>query len=336
MLVEPQVAPLGVGSWLEVTAPARLHFGLLNETGLYGRIDGGLGVAVAQPCWKYRLQRAPDCRVSGPLALELADSALAALHDICGQLSLPPLALDVVEAVPAHAGFGSKTSLLTSLASALFKLGGRSPTAQSIARAVGRGGTSGVGVYLSRGGGLVVDLGRRFPQEKNGFAPSSTSASDPPLLLTRLAGAPASIVHLRFTAEGPSGAEEQEVFAQACPVPASETMVMLARVLSQIVPAYLEQDLQTLQSGLDAIQNLGLKREEWAAQTHVTRAFRAHFTSLLPGLALCLSSMGPTMFVFTNDPARVLRAIGSFDVKPYHLTITSVADYGTCVQWFRG
>lgn len=311
---------------VHVTAPARLHFGLLNESGLFGRIDGGVGVAVADPAWRYCLRPAARVAVRGAITPELAAAAEHVITRLTGELRLQPFELVVIDEIPAHAGLGSKTALLVSIGRALFDLAGRTPSEYDVARAVGRGGTSGMGTYLSREGGLAVDLGRGFPRDKSRFVPSSASASAPPLLLAQLGASACPVVHFRFDAAGPSGAAERAVFERACPVPEPETAMLLARTMSQIIPGYLEGEDAALQSGLEAIQHLGLKRHEWAAQSPVTQAFRAHFRRAAPDLALCLSSMGPTMFVFAEAPQRVLDVIDAFAGVPVHLCVTGVGN----------
>ena len=240
--------------------------------------------------------------------------------------------MDVHEGIPPHAGFGSKTSLLGSLALALQPPDAGALTPDELATLTGRGGTSGVGINLIRTGGAVVDVGRRFPEAKAVFGPSSTSTPTPPTLMMALEAPALSVVHLRYENMGPSGPQEVEIFRRACPVREQETTELLAHTFAQVVPGLLESDERAVNLGLAALQDKGLKRHEWEAQSTTTLAFRSHVRNLLPGVGLALSSMGPTMFALLSDPAPFLDAVRTFHTEPIAVAITQASVSGALVE----
>ena len=92
----------------------------------------------------------------------------------------PGIKLTFVSEIPMHCGFGSGTQLALGIAQAanvLYELG---LDVQELATAVGRGGTSGIGVAAFDAGGFIVDGGHRFPEQKASFLPSSAVGDIPP------------------------------------------------------------------------------------------------------------------------------------------------------------
>lgn len=314
-----------------VTAPARLHLGLLNMSGLFDRMDGGLGVSITEPRWQLRAMAADDIRIVG-LRGELHDAATRALQALCVEFSMPGIYIFVEQGVPAHVGLGSKTSLLMALGRAVCQLTGNAFDVTQIAMVVGRGGTSGAGVNLARRGGVVWDAGHRFSAKNGTFGPSSTSVARPPQPITRLVPSDLFVVHFRYHAVGPSGSAERKIFADTCPLPSDETTRLLLLASGVVLPCMAEAAYGIeLQVALAEMQYLGLKRAEWDAQDHVTLRFREHWETSDVGVALCLSSMGPTMFVLAPDLTRVRQLIGGFDEDPVHYTEARVSDSGIAV-----
>ena len=328
-----QPAMLPPARWNEtlVTAPARLHLGLLNMSGLFDRMDGGVGVSITEPRWQLRVKAADAIRVLG-LRGELHDAATRALQALCDEFSIPGIYIFVEQDVPAHVGLGSKTSLLMALGRAVCQLAGNNFDVTHIAMVVGRGGTSGAGVNLARCGGVVWDSGHRLSAKDGTFGPSSTSAARPPQAVTRLAPSDLFAVHFRYYPVGPSGSAERKIFADTCPVPRDETTRLLLLASGVVLPCMAEAAYGVdLQAALTEMQYLGLKRAEWDAQDDVTLRFRKHWETSGVDVALCLSSMGPTMFVLTPDLTGVRQAISGFDQDPVHYTEARVSDSGIAV-----
>ena len=97
-------------SEIVVTAPARLHFGMLDPAGLGGRRFGGFGVGIESPRVVVTVRPRPgdEVVVTGSQAERAATFARRAWSrlGIGGGVEV-----DVREAIPSHMGLGSGTKL---------------------------------------------------------------------------------------------------------------------------------------------------------------------------------------------------------------------------------
>ena len=97
----------------EIRTAARLHLGLLDTRDPFG----GVGLMLAQPATRIRVQAAQRFEARGP-AQERIES-VAARFAAYWQLAEPPAcAIEVVERPPPHAGLGSGTQLAMAVAEA--------------------------------------------------------------------------------------------------------------------------------------------------------------------------------------------------------------------------
>src|SRR5215472_14263496 len=86
---------------ITVTIPARLHLGFLDLNGSLGRRFGSIGLAITGFRTKVVLRRAARNHVTGPEH----ERAMSHLDKLVRRLAVGGgHAVDVVEAVPAHAG----------------------------------------------------------------------------------------------------------------------------------------------------------------------------------------------------------------------------------------
>lgn len=149
---------------IRITAPSRLHFGLLHvptagePAGL--RRFGGLGLMLRQPGIGLTVEIADEWSATGPSA----DRALTAAQRVVGQLPVErrrPLAI-AVEACPAeHVGLGVGTQLAMAVADACWRLlSDKSLSSDELANFAGRGERSRIGVEGHFRGGLLLDGGQ--------------------------------------------------------------------------------------------------------------------------------------------------------------------------------
>jgi beta-ribofuranosylaminobenzene 5'-phosphate synthase len=150
-----------------VQTPSRLHFGLfrvarsVSADGYSGRRFGGVGLMVKTP--GLRLALHPDKRWSaeGPLA----DRALAFSRRFVETLpdnALVPQHFIIEQAPPEHVGLGTGTQLGLAVARALAMAAGRSELdATELARRIGRGQRSALGIHGFEHGGFLVEGGKR-------------------------------------------------------------------------------------------------------------------------------------------------------------------------------
>ncbi len=143
-----------------VTAPARLHFGMLDPAGLGARRFGGCGVAVESP--HVAVSVAPrsgdDIVAHGPDASRAVAFARRArtAFGLSGGIEI-----SVREAIPPHIGLGSGTKLGLAVARGVAELAGVAAAPEELAGASARGVRSSVGCWTFAAPGLVVEAGVR-------------------------------------------------------------------------------------------------------------------------------------------------------------------------------
>jgi beta-ribofuranosylaminobenzene 5'-phosphate synthase len=187
MSSDPASQPTAV----EIRTPARLHLGMLSFGVAGTRSFGGVGVMIDRPGVHVRVRRANRLEARGPHAERAVKFARA-----CGQawgLGDVGCSIEVLSAAAGHVGLGSGTQLGLAVAAAMRQLFQRpvdeaagpgsphpaqepldasehdwlfdTPEAIALARVVGRGRRSSVGVYGFSRGGLIVEAGRVLPAD---------------------------------------------------------------------------------------------------------------------------------------------------------------------------
>jgi beta-RFAP synthase len=156
---------------------------------------------------------------------------------------LPPQQIIVEEAPPEHVGLGVGTQLGLAVGRALALAWGYNLDAPDLARRVGRGLRSAVGVYGFAHGGFLVESGKRYGQEES-LAPLAIRASFPSewrVVLVTPREAP-----------GLHGAAELEAFAHlaARPDARARTDALCRLVLLGMLPALAKADLQAFGESL--------------------------------------------------------------------------------------
>lgn len=215
--------------------------GFLDLNGGLGRRFGSLGLALEELAVQVTVCRAATLTVEGPQAERAA---------ACARRALDALGLDaglhvrVEEAIPEHAGLGSGTQLALALGTALARLHGIHWPAREIARALGRGGRSGIGLGLFDRGGFLVDGGRRSDQDT------------PPSVITRMDFPAAWRLVLIFdrSFQGLHGAEEKAAFARLPTFPEERAGQLCRLALMGALPALAERDLAGFGAAIGAIQ----------------------------------------------------------------------------------
>jgi beta-ribofuranosylaminobenzene 5'-phosphate synthase len=223
-----------------VFAPARLHLGFLDLHGGLGRRFGGLGLAIDGFGTRLRLAPAPTPTARGPGAVR----ALRYLDQAATALDLPPGArIAIDEASPEHAGFGSGTQLGLAVAAALARLYGVRVTTPDLAKAIGRGARSGIGIGAFDSGGFLVD---------GGLAPGA----EPAPVIARLAF-PADwrvLLLLDPARQGLHGGGEAAAFGKLPDFTEALAGRLCRVLLLRLLPGLAERDFAAVSSALGEIQ----------------------------------------------------------------------------------
>ncbi len=286
---------------IQVSAPSRLHFGLLNPFP-DPRMFGGVGLMLRQPGLAVCVEAADAWSASGPLA----DRALAYAKQVVATIpeaARSPLQV-VVESTPSqHIGLGVGTQLGLAVGRAVALQAGLGPwPATALATRIGRGRRSAIGVHGFDHGGLIVEAGKR---NEAGISP--------------LIGAypwPADWRVLLLMPLSPGqwyGQREQAAFDQLQPGPEVPQRIatMSRRILTELIPALLEQDLAAFATALEAYnQEAGAMFAHIQGGNYASRHIEATIQRLrtLGIRGVGQSSWGPTVFgILSADEAEARR-----------------------------
>lgn len=226
-----------------VEAPSRLHMGLLDLRGEFGRRFGGIGAALETPSLLLEARPADRLSAEGEEAERLLLYARRFLdrHGIEGGAWLR-----VHRAIPAHSGLGSGTQLALATARALAALFDRPFAAPELAEATGRAQRSAIGTWAFDQGGFLLEGGRSV----RGDGPA-------PLLFRRPMPAEwRCVVAIPDVPPGLSGSAEEEAFRNLPPPPAEMAGCVAQLILMVVLPALVEEDLETFGSGVTKVQRL--------------------------------------------------------------------------------
>jgi beta-RFAP synthase len=226
-----------------VEAPARLHMGLIDLRGEFGRRFGGIGAALEAPSLLVEARPADLLSAEGEDSGRVLTYARRFLdHHHIAQGAW----LQVHRAIPAHAGLGSGTQLALATARALAALYGRPSDAAALAEATGRARRSAIGTWLFDQGGFILEGGRCV----DGSRPA-------PLLFRRALPAEwRCVVAIPDVPPGLSGSAEEQAFRDL-PSPATALAERVSHlILMRLLPALVEEDLTAFGSAVNQIQQL--------------------------------------------------------------------------------
>jgi beta-ribofuranosylaminobenzene 5'-phosphate synthase len=305
-----------------VSAPARLHLGMLDPAGLGRRRFGGFGVAIESPRvvvavrWAYDASaaRGNGVVVSGPQA----DRAEAFAQSVRAELGISgALVLDVREAIPAHVGLGSGTKLGLAVARGICELVGHPAGPELLARASGRGARSSVGAWTFEGPGLVVEAGVTDDGDISPLLMRVPMPASWRCLLVRPAGT-----------EGLSGNAEERFFEDLRRSPPAEPSV--ARLLlTSLLPGLQRGEIEEFGVALSEIQRQigAIFADRQGGVFHPSAApVIAALGSLGVG-AVGQSSWGPTVYGIVADPERAVSVAGELRQRVDASAEVTVVDF---------
>ena len=305
-----------------VTVPARLHLGFFDLHGGLGRRFGSIGVAISDPQTRIAIERASTTEITGAesdrvaryLATMQRDLGIAGGHRV-----------DILDAVPAHAGLGSGTQLALAVAAAVRRLHDLPLDVAGDAIRLDRGARSGAGVGLFHHGGLVVDGGRG-----PALRPAPVIARMPVPDNWRI------LVILDPSRQGKHGEEEFAAFEQLPPFPADLAAQLCRLLVMQALPGLAEQDLAGFGAAItDIQQRLG---DYYAPAQGSSRFMSPDVAAVLDALAragatgIGQSSWGPTAFAFAPSHAEAERMAAVARAHPSGRAL----DIRICVGLNRG
>jgi beta-ribofuranosylaminobenzene 5'-phosphate synthase len=286
-----------------VEAGARLHLGFLDLNGACGRRYGSIGVTLERP----------RCVVEASPAPAGAGAAAAApVRDILDRLG-PGLGhgrigVRLGEAIPRHAGFGAGTQLALAVALAAARAAGRTTPIRELARRLGRGQRSGIGVAAFERGGLVIDAGHPAPGNDDP-APADADGPEPPPVIFQhpVPDDWRFVLATPRAVPGLSGQAEQQTFRDLPPMDADRVGRICRLTLMQVAPAVLTRDVRTFGTAITEIQ--GAVGEYFAPYqggrfASATGCEVAELALARGAHGVGQSSWGPTVFALVEGEAR--------------------------------
>ncbi len=291
---------------------------LLDMIGSLGRVDGGIGLTLQSP--NFIIAFSDECEenflFAGPSQYEyIVKNVIKDVSKYYG-LHFPNLEIIVEQIIPEHIGMGSKTQFLMAIALGLCTLRNIEYKITDLAKIVGRGGTSGIGYMAFETGKFIVDLGHSFGpnHEKETFLPSSASNAPPAMPFVQLHFPEEwDILLLQLDVEpGANNLEEVNIFQKYCPLPTSEVQAISHRILMQLIPSIISQDLEGLASALSFVSTHGFKNVEISLQ-HQYVQDTITFISEYHKVPVGMSSFGPTIFIISDTSEKTEKIIESLE-----------------------
>jgi beta-ribofuranosylaminobenzene 5'-phosphate synthase len=337
---------------IAVRTPSRLHFGLLgldhaaawstlgageaetfHQREVPGRAFGGVGLMVQDPGIQLRVSPAPTWGGTGPLserALAFAHRYAAAVRQRHGDFPCPCQHIEIDNAAPEHAGLGTGTQLGLALARALSLAWGLNERVATLARRVGRGLRSAVGVHGFERGGLLVEAGKRASDDLSPLVAHTAFPEDWRVLLILHAPSP-----------GLHGPREQEAFTHLAhhTTDRKQTEALCRLVLLGLLPALLERDLDAFG---EALHDFNARSGELFAAVqggvYATPAVAetVAFVRTLGIRGVGQSSWGPTVFAVVENEERATdlsrRVRQRFGLSVPETVITQASNHGAVIS----
>ena len=212
---------------LHVTAPSRLHFGMLSFGQRGVRQFGGAGVMLAQPELRLTIAPAERLVIEGPLAERVTMFVERLAQRAAWWPREARCRISVDAAPPQHAGLGSGTQLGMAIALGLARFfGAPEQSAAELAQAAGRGRRSAIGAHGALRGGLLVESGKLAPDE---LAPL--------ICRIELPQAWRFVLIMPEGEAGLSGEAEQQAFDRLPPVPRQTTAELCRELVAELLPS---------------------------------------------------------------------------------------------------
>ena len=177
-----------------IKSPSRLHLGLIDMNGSYGRLDGGIGLTIQDPNLILFGEPAEkgitvdfneNFNFNETIRNECITKITKAAQEVIDFYGVDEgFYFRVDRAYPPHSGLGSGTQIALSTGKLITEHIGQEANGYTLGKITGRGGTSGIGVFAFDYGGFIVD-GGHSRKEKTSFLPSSASKASPPQLFGR-------------------------------------------------------------------------------------------------------------------------------------------------------
>jgi beta-ribofuranosylaminobenzene 5'-phosphate synthase len=290
---------------IRITAPSRLHFGLMNVP-VPGQPNdgprfGGLGLMVEKPGLTVTATEAEAWSFAGSLA-KRAEAMVKAMP------FARPYAIHA-DGPAEHVGLGIGTSLGMALAE--IAVGPASDA--RLAEVAGRGLRSGIGVHGYRAGGFIIDHGKR---EGEALSRCESRPFPWPVVVIR----PYRVTSLWH------GEKERAAFAQPIPAQASELMQTCRDAV--VTELASPGDFRKFAAGLslfNALAGAPFAHVQGGAYSSLEASEVIAKIAQLKTGAVGQSSWGPTCFCVCENVADARRVKSMFSADAYETVVTTAS-----------
>jgi beta-ribofuranosylaminobenzene 5'-phosphate synthase len=292
---------------IQITTPSRLHITLIDLNASLGRVDGGVGLTIEQPCMRISAQKINEgvfVKGNNEHLDRMKKAAEAVIPEGKG------IHISAETSYLSHVGLGSGTQSALAAGWAVNQLYDLGLGVREIAALVGRGGTSGIGVESFEHGGFIVDGGHKFA-DKGAFSPSAASRVSPGPVLFRHDFPDWPVVVAIPHLKGASDKYEVDIFKKYCPIPLHEVQAVSHIILMEMLPAVVEEDIANFGDALNRIQEVGFKQREVSLQPREVRQCM-NIMREAGAYGAGMSSFGPTMFCVAEEPEQVKCAVSEY------------------------
>ncbi|KZX15061.1 homoserine kinase [Methanobrevibacter cuticularis] len=305
-----------------IKTPSRLHMTLIDLNGEYGRLDGGIGLTIAKPNLVLKGEPSKG-NISVDFNSHITDKNI---RDTCNEKILSSASkllsyygikrgfhFTVEEFYPPHSGLGSGTQISLATAKLIHEHLKKDQYASkldnfdseisisNLGKIIGRGGTSGIGIFSFEHGGFIIDGGHSL-KEKKSFSPSSASTAKPPSLIGTY-NFPKEwdiVIAIPNADTSVTGMKELDLFKKYCPVPKRDVEKLSHLILMNLLPFLLEKDIESFGNVINHIQNLGFKKVEIDLQPEKVKSLMAKMHEA-GAYGVGMSSFGPTVYAITCE-----------------------------------
>ena len=264
---------------IRVVAPSRLHLGIVAPAEVDGRRFGSIGLALKVYETEVFAERCDEIKVVGCRDAKRFARMIAEKFKIKGKVRIKKHA-------PRHVGLGSTTQLALSVSKALLDLHGIKYDIVEVSRMLGRGKVSGVGTYVFKYGGLVVDGGGNFP----------------PLISRCKFPSDWYVFVVIPRGKGLYGKREEEAFKSLKPRP-DLTYKASFLTFMKVIPSVIEGDFENFVESLERLQKVvGYMFSD--VQGDIFNPKSAEVVDVMRSLGLRgigQSSWGPTVYAFARE-----------------------------------
>jgi beta-RFAP synthase len=336
---------------IRVSAPSRLHFGMiwLNRAG--ARHYGGAGVMVRRPGLLLEVDPAEEFETVGPLGDRVRRFVRRASDHFCAGAradtdangcrngvssedagandAWPRCRISVLRAPRPHVGLGSGTQLGLAVAAGLCAYQGRDiPSADQLARAVGRGQRSAIGVHGFQRGGLLFEGGKTEPK-----------AISPLVARVETPEAWRFVLVCDRTRQGLSGTAERSAFDKLPAVPLEESEALYREAVEHLMPAAADGRFEDF---AESMYRFGYRAGLMFAAQQGGAFAGPELTSLVERIrakgvrGVGQSSWGPTVYALLPNPQEAERLVSELRAEDpeqrLDFTVTGVDNEGATIE----